>query len=175
MQAKKLQKMPDILVGLVDAMDHEDGVCVDLGDNTIASLMCGIPKRQYIGGSGALGGSLSAAVGHSVVNDSLKGEIFCVIGDGGFGLRFNSLMTAAMNPEKVKRLTIIVLNDSSWSMTGGQQITPSSLGIDYEALGKSLNLPYCTTVYDYKELEEACKKAKEIPGTKLIIANCISI
>ncbi|MFQ6050868.1 MAG: thiamine pyrophosphate-dependent enzyme [Candidatus Hydrothermarchaeota archaeon] len=175
MQAKKLQKMPDILVGLVEAMDHEDGVCVDLGDNTIASLMCGIPKRQYIGGSGALGGSLSVAMGHSLVNDNFKGEIFCIVGDGGFGLHFNSLITAAMNPDKVKRLTVIVLNDSSWSMTGGQRITPTSLGINYEALGKALNLPYCRAVYDHKELEKACKDAKEIPGTKLIIANCLSL
>ncbi len=170
----ELLQMEDILIGLVEALGEEDGVVVDLGDNTIAALKCGIPKNQYIGGTGALGGSLSVAMGHAIVNP-LKGEIFCIMGDGGFGLHFNSLVTAAINQDKIKRLTIVVLDDSSWGMTGGQQTTPTSLGLNYESAGRAMNLSYCSAVSNHNDLKNACLKAKETLGVKLIIAKCKSL
>ena len=167
-----LLRMQDILVGLVEALLPEDGVCLDLGDNTIASLMAGVPRDQVIGGTGALGGSISVAMGHAIADDRVKGEVFCVVGDGGFGLHFTSLLTARMNMGLVRRLTIVVVDDSGWGMTGRQRTTPSAMGVDYAELGRALGLPMSVEVRTREELREACLKAKRTPGVKLVVVKC---
>lgn len=171
-EGAKLQRMQEMMAGLVEALSPEDGVCLDLGDNVLAAMIAGVPREQCIGGTGALGGAVSVAIGHAVANDSVKGEIFCIIGDGGFGLHLNSLVTAYMNRHLIRRLTIIVLNDMGWGMTGRQRTTPSALGVDYAAFGRSLGLPMSKNVYSREELREACLEAKKTLGIKLIVAYC---
>jgi thiamine pyrophosphate-dependent acetolactate synthase large subunit-like protein len=105
----------EALAPLAELVGDRDRVVVDLGDNTIAAAKAGLDPD---GGTGALGGAIAVALGHCL---RTEGRVYCVVGDGGFFMHLHTLATIAQNRDRFENLTIVVVTDAAWGMTGGQE------------------------------------------------------
>lgn len=89
------------------------------------------PQRVYISGAvGEMGSALPGAVGVSFARD--KGEVLCLVGDGGFMLNMQELATIRYHKLPVK---IIVFDNDGYGMIRGTfgTVKRQKLGVDRES------------------------------------------
>ena len=116
----------------INALLKEDAqIVVDTG-----ALMCPVfqvmrfkpPQRVYLSGAlGEMGSAIPGAVGVSFARD--KGEVLCLVGDGGAMLNIQELATIRYNMLPVK---IIVLDNDGYGMIRGTfgTVKREKLGVD---------------------------------------------
>ncbi len=153
----------EALLALSKVVKGEDRVVVDLGDNTIAAAKAGLDPD---GGTGALGGAMAVALGHCL---RAEGRVYCVIGDGGFFMHLHTLATVAQNRERFENLTVVVLTDASWGMTGGQE-NPASEASPSEVAG-SLGFDPTGVAEEPEEAERLLKRCSRA-GPSLAELRC---
>jgi len=84
---------------------------------TIAKDLDSIPHRYKIPVRGAMGMSMSVALGVAL---NTERKVISVIGDGSFLMKMGSMSTILRH--KPKNLSIYILNNNCYASTGGQDI-----------------------------------------------------
>ncbi|WP_457614471.1 thiamine pyrophosphate-dependent enzyme [Methanopyrus sp.] len=154
----------EALLALQEVLEEGDRVIVDLGDHTIAAAKVGLNPD---GGTGALGGSMSVALGHCLGTDN--GQVYCIVGDGGFFMHLHTLATVAQNRDRFKNLTIVVVTDAAWGMTGGQE-NPAA-HVSPAEVARSMGFDPAETAESVEEALEVLRRCRE-EGPNLVEIRC---
>ncbi|WP_456481370.1 thiamine pyrophosphate-dependent enzyme [Methanopyrus sp.] len=154
----------EALLALREVLREEDRVIVDLGDHTIAAAKAGL---EPVGGTGALGGSMSVALGHCLGADG--GRVYCIVGDGGFFMHLHTLATVAQNRDSFENLTVVVVTDAAWGMTGGQE-NPAAHASPAE-VARSMGFDPVGTAEDVDEAREVLERCRK-KGPSLAELRC---
>lgn len=114
----------------------DEVICVDVG-----SFMCSVFQALHVkppqrvlnsGGLGEMGWGLPAAIGASFARN--KGEVLCLVGDGGLMLNLQELQTIVHHQLPVK---IIVFENDGYAMIKG---THKNMGLQYTGVNKASGL-----------------------------------
>jgi thiamine pyrophosphate-dependent acetolactate synthase large subunit-like protein len=154
----------EALLALREVLEDEDKVIVDLGDHTIAAAKVGLDPD---GGTGALGGSMSVALGHCLGTDG--GRVYCVVGDGGFFMHLHTLATVAQNRDRFENLTVVVVTDAAWGMTGGQE--NPAVHTSPADIARSMSFNPAETAESVEEALEVLKRCRK-KGPSLVEMRC---
>ena len=110
----------------------DEVVCVDVGSH-MASWFQGVkvapPQRVICGGGlGEMGCALPSAIGASFARN--KGEVLCLVGDGGLMINLQELQTIVHHQLPIK---IIVFENDGYAMIKG---THKNVGVPYTGVNK---------------------------------------
>ncbi|WP_456436636.1 thiamine pyrophosphate-dependent enzyme [Methanopyrus sp.] len=154
----------EALLALREVLEERDRVIVDLGDHTIAAAKVGLDPD---GGTGALGGSMSVALGHCLRIDD--GGVYCIVGDGGFFMHLHTLATVTQNRNRFENLTVVVVTDEVWGMTGGQE--NPAVHTSPAEIARSMGFDPAETAESVEEALEVLKRCRK-EGPSLVEMRC---
>ncbi|MHA1944783.1 MAG: thiamine pyrophosphate-dependent enzyme [Candidatus Hodarchaeales archaeon] len=113
----------------------ENDLIVSSNGNISREVFHFLPKHQvYLRGS--MGLPVGVGVGLAVMNPQKR--VIVITGDGNLLMGFGSVVTAAYY--KPQNLKILILDNSQYFTTGGQETVSSA--INYDMFLKSLNIDY---------------------------------
>lgn len=111
-----------------------------------------------------MGGAVSLALGLALAQP--KRRVLCVTGDGALLMNLGSLVTvAACAPVN---LTICVLNNRMYEVTGGQRLPGVSDRLDYNSLACAIGFDSELEFDDLREWRETAEVFFSLPGPSLL-------
>lgn len=126
----------------------------------------------------SMGSSISIAKGMRKVWDKIgyKKPLIAVIGDGTFfHSGINGFMNLLHQKGENENLTVIILNNSTTAMTGGQPnaAVDEDMHVDFEKILKTLNFDRIRVIdnFNYKESKKVINEEIKYEGLSVIVAD----
>ncbi len=109
-----------------------------------------------------MGGAVPLALGLAMAQS--RRNVLVVSGDGALLMNLGSLITVAGSG--VTNLTVVVLNNGLYEVTGGQK-TPGT-AVDFAGLARSAGFPSAESFDDLAEWRRRARKTMSLPGPRFI-------
>ncbi len=111
-----------------------------------------------------MGGAIPFGLGIALSRPDM--HIIVVTGDGSLAMNLGSLVTVVA--AQATKLSIVVLDNGIYEVTGGQTVATRAARVDYSLLGKSVGFPTAITFEDYQSWSEAAPRVLASLGPRLI-------
>lgn len=111
-----------------------------------------------------MGGAIPFGLGIALSRPDL--HIIVVTGDGSLAMNLGSLVTVVA--AQASNLTVVVLDNGIYEVTGGQTVATRVARVDYGLLGKSLGFPTASSFEDCQLWSEAAAGVLASTGPRLI-------
>jgi Thiamine pyrophosphate-requiring enzymes [acetolactate synthase, pyruvate dehydrogenase (cytochrome), glyoxylate carboligase, phosphonopyruvate decarboxylase] len=111
-----------------------------------------------------MGGAVPLALGLALAQP--QREVLVVSGDGALLMSLGSLVTVAGSG--AVNLTVVVLDNGLYEVTGGQQTPAAKSCVDYVGLARSAGFPSASRFADLVVWREQASAAMTAPGPRLI-------
>lgn len=139
-------------------------IVVPLAATSRAMYSLGYSQNEfYTLGSMGMPISISSGIALGLKKQGCREKLLCIEGDGSVLMSLNSLAT--LTYLELDNLILIILDNESYSVTGGQEA--QSKKIDLSKIASSLNFKV-KKVLDIKELVEAINFSKKNTGPHFI-------
>ena len=160
----KIMNRSDLTRRLVARLQHQEAVIAGIG-NTHFDLWASGQRPQNFYMLGSMGLAAPIALGVALAQPQRK--VFALEGDGSMLMQLGALGTiAAAHP---KNLTVIVLDNGIYQITGGQP-TLTSFGTDLVAVAKGTGLAQSSWATDEAHFEQLIEQALKDDGPWFIAA-----
>ena len=126
----------DALTTLADARQADDVVITNQGSSRVWPLVAQHPLDFHLNPS-TMGGAIPFGLGIALAQP--EREVIVLTGDGSLLMSMGSLVTVIATG--CANLTIILLDNNIYDVTGGQKTAASDLKMDYLALARSVGFP----------------------------------
>jgi len=154
----KVMNRSDLTRRLVARLQHEEAVIGGIG-NTHFDLWASGQRPQNFYMLGSMGLAAPIALGVALAQSQRK--VLAIEGDGSLLMQLGALGTiAAAHP---KNLTVIVLDNGIYQITGGQP-TLTSLGTDLVAVARGAGLVQSNWAMDEAHFEQLIEQALKEDG-----------
>jgi thiamine pyrophosphate-dependent acetolactate synthase large subunit-like protein len=147
---------------LVDQRREGQIVVTNQGSARIWPRLCSHPLDFHYNPS-TMGGAVPLAVGLALAQR--EREVLCVTGDGALLMSLGSLATAA--GAGVSNLTVVVLNNGLYEVTGGQE-TPAAGRVDFAALARAAGFASAERFSELLTWQQQAAAALAAPGPRCI-------
>lgn len=111
-----------------------------------------------------MGGAIPFGLGIAISRPDL--HIIVVTGDGSLAMNLGSLVTVVA--AQASNLSVVVLDNGIYEVTGGQTVATRVARVDYGLLGTSLGFPTASSFEDCQLWSEAAAGVLASPGPRLI-------
>lgn len=153
----------DALNVLVDGRDDSTLVVTNQGSARVWPQLADHPLDFHYNPS-TMGGAVPFGLGLALALPSC--HILVVSGDGALVMNLGSLITVvAVN---ATNLTVVVLDNGIYEVTGGQKTAASQAGVDYGALAQSVGFRSAFRFDNAATWREQAKSALESPGPRFV-------
>jgi len=149
---------------LVDQLKHEEAVIGGIG-NTNFDLWSSGQRPQNFYMLGSMGLAIPIALGVAIAQP--KRHVVALEGDGSLLMQLGCLSTVAVRSPK--NLTIVVWDNGSYQITGGQK-TASAATADLVAIARASGIAKSAWAADEVEFERLFAAALKAGGPSLIAA-----
>jgi sulfopyruvate decarboxylase subunit beta len=151
------------LQALAEARDDSTIVVTNQGSARIWPLLAEHPLDFHYNPS-TMGGAIPFGLGLALAQPSL--HVIVVSGDGALTMSLGSLISAAAAGPG--NLTIVVLDNGMYEVTGGQRTAASAAQVDYAALARAVGFPSAFVFDDETNWRREILEAINSPGPRLI-------
>ncbi len=148
---------------LADARDENTVVVTNQGASRVWPLLATHPLDFHYNPS-TMGGAVPLGLGLALGRSDR--QVIVVSGDGALLMSLGSLVTVVASG--ATNMTVVVLDNGMYEVTGGQRTPGSMAAIDYEALARSIGFVTSMTFSDSVEWREKAGDALRSPGPRLI-------
>lgn len=111
-----------------------------------------------------MGGAVPLALGLALARP--KREVIVFSGDGSLLMSLGSLITTAA--ARASNLTIILIDNGVYEVTGGQKTAAEMAGVDFEQLARGSGIRSVVKVETLKGLRQAPKLVFDLPGPRML-------
>lgn len=111
-----------------------------------------------------MGGAVSLGLGIALAQKHL--HVVVVTGDGALMMNLGALVTVAA--AGAENLTVVVLDNGIYEVTGGQPLAAAAAGVDYPALARGAGLPTAAQFTDEPTWRAAAPEILTAPGPRLV-------
>jgi thiamine pyrophosphate-dependent acetolactate synthase large subunit-like protein len=153
----------DALSVLVDVRDDSTVVVTNQGSARIWPQLAEHSLDFHYNPS-TMGGAISFGLGLALAVPSR--HVLVVSGDGALAMNLGALITVVA--AKAMNLTVIVLDNGIYEVTGGQKTSASQAGVDYVKLAQSVGFRSAFGFDDAALWREQAKSALEASGPRLV-------
>ena len=153
----------DALKTLADARQPGDVVITNQGSSRVWPLIAEHPLDFHFNPS-TMGGAIPFAVGLALAKPARN--VMVLTGDGSLLMSLGSLVTVI--GAKCTNLTIVLLDNQIYDVTGGQKTVASNLAVNYEEMARSIGYPSVGTYQASEEWKAAAAQALQATGPRFI-------
>ena len=152
----------DLMQRMVARLNNAEAVIGGIGHTNFDLWSAGHrPQNFYMLGS--MGLAVPIALGVALAQPQRR--VFALEGDGSLLMQLGCLATVAML--KPRNLTILVMDNGSYQITGGQP-TPAAGGADYVAIARACGLADAVWAKDETDFERLVEESLAGEGPRLI-------
>ena len=160
-------------------LDRRVAVTAILAERGDALLVTGLGSSCYDAGTvdhpntyymwGGMGGAAMIGVGLALAQPERR--VLVITGDGEMLMGLGSLAT--IGAEKIRNLSIVVIDNELYSETG-MQPTHTSRGVDLAGIAKAAGFARTGTVYNRKQLDAWVPRLYQSAGPVFLVAKITS-
>jgi thiamine pyrophosphate-dependent acetolactate synthase large subunit-like protein len=111
-----------------------------------------------------MGGAIPLAVGLAMAQP--RRQVLVVSGDGALLMNLGSLVT--VSGTGITNLTIVVLENRLYEVTGGQKTPAAGTAVDFAGLARAAGFPTVESFHDLTDWQSRAMKTLSFPGPRFI-------
>lgn len=111
-----------------------------------------------------MGGAIPLALGVALAKPKL--HVVVISGDGALTMSLGALISVVATG--AQNVSVVVMDNGLYEVTGGQKIAAAATEIDYAALARSLGFPSAASFDDQPSWEAEAEQVLAMPGPRFI-------
>lgn len=151
------------LQAIVETRDDRTLVVTNQGSARVWPLLAN-HRLDFHYNPSTMGGVVSLGLGFALSDPGL--HVVVISGDGALTMNLGSLISVAA--AGAANLTVVIMDNGIYEVTGGQTIAAREAGVDYAGLAKSVGFPSAFRFDDEDEWRRQAADVLGAPGPKLI-------
>lgn len=162
---KEQSAMPvvDALRVLADLCQGDQIVVTNQGSSRIWPKLCRRPLDFHYNPS-TMSGAIPLALGLALAQPNR--EVLAVSGDGSLLMSLGSLVTVIGSG--VTNLTVVLLDNGLYEVTGGQATPAAQVAVDYAGLARAAGFPSTAEFRDLTDWQSRAAEVLTLPGPRFI-------
>ncbi|MCA9130833.1 MAG: hypothetical protein KDB22_27300 [Planctomycetales bacterium] len=148
---------------LIDTRDHSTIVVTNQGSSRVWPLLASHSLDFHYNPS-TMGGAIPLALGLAI--SSPNSHVMVITGDGSLAMSLGSLITVVASGST--NLTVVVLNNGLYEVTGGQTVATNVVGVDYVGLAKATGFPAAFEFDRIESWRDEAQSVLKVSGPRLI-------
>lgn len=148
---------------LAQLRDDATVVVTNQGSARVWPLLADHPLDFHYNPS-TMGGVVSLGLGLAVARPNLR--VIVISGDGGLAMNLGSLITVVASG--ATNLTVVVLDNGIYEVTGGQRVATRDARVDYVSLALSLGFPSARGFDDTDDWQAAARETLSEVGPRFV-------
>lgn len=153
----------DALGVLVQIRDDATLVVTNQGSARVWPLLADHPLDFHYNPS-TMGGAIPFGLGLALANRSR--HVIVISGDGALAMNLGSLVTVAA--ARAANVTVVVLDNGLYEVTGGQKTAAGAAEVDYAAVARAVGFPSAFAFCELSSWRERAPSALDASGPRLI-------
>lgn len=160
---KSMMPVVDALRVLADACQNDQIVVTNQGSSRIWPRL----RRRSLDfhyNPSTMSGAIPLALGLALAQP--QREVLAISGDGSLLMSLGSLVTVVGSG--AKNLTIVLLDNGLYEVTGGQETPAAQVAVDYVGLARAAGFPSTAEFRDLADWQSGTAEVLALPGPRFI-------